>query len=86
MTSSEWDSRALPSAGDEGEPSSLTVEIGLARDGDAGEVMTVQRAAYVSEAQLYDNPHLSALSESLDDVRKAIAETRSRIGSTIPRM
>ena len=39
---------------------------------DAGEIMTVQRAAYVSEAQLYDNPHLSALSEPLDNVRSAI--------------
>jgi ribosomal protein S18 acetylase RimI-like enzyme len=39
---------------------------------DAGEIMTVQRAAYVSEAQLYDNPHLSALSESLESVLSAI--------------
>jgi GNAT superfamily N-acetyltransferase len=39
---------------------------------DAGEILTVQRAAYVSEAQLYDNPKLSALTESLDDVRAAI--------------
>jgi ribosomal protein S18 acetylase RimI-like enzyme len=35
--------------------------------------MTVQRAAYVSEAQLYDNPHLSALSEPLSSVRTSIA-------------
>ncbi|CAM03453.1 acetyltransferase (GNAT) family protein [Saccharopolyspora erythraea NRRL 2338] len=40
---------------------------------DAGEVMTVQRAAYVSEAQLYDNPHFSALREPIEEIREAIA-------------
>ncbi len=34
--------------------------------GDAGELLTLQRAAYVTEAQLYDNPHLPPLTESLD--------------------
>jgi ribosomal protein S18 acetylase RimI-like enzyme len=52
-----------------------SVRIDLARDEDAGEVLTVQRAAYVSEAQLYDNPHFSALIEPLAEVRKAIAES-----------
>jgi len=50
------------------------VNIAVAAEADAGEVLTVQRAAYVSEAQLYDNPHLSALTESLADVRKALSE------------
>jgi ribosomal protein S18 acetylase RimI-like enzyme len=50
------------------------VTITAASISDAGEVMTVQRAAYVTEAQLYDNPHLSALSEPLDSVRKAIED------------
>ncbi len=48
------------------------MRIDRAVSSDAGEVMTVQRAAYVSEAQLYDNPHLSALWEPLEDVRAAI--------------
>lgn len=39
---------------------------------DAGEIMTVQRAAYVSEAQLYDNTGFSALSEPIESVRSAI--------------
>ena len=39
---------------------------------DAGEIMTVQRAAYVSEAQLYDNTGFSALSEPVESVRSAI--------------
>jgi hypothetical protein len=48
------------------------VRIEPATPHDAGEIMTVQRAAYVSEAQLYDNPHLSALSEPVESVRTAI--------------
>jgi GNAT superfamily N-acetyltransferase len=40
---------------------------------DAGEILTVQRAAYVSEAILYDNPRFTALTETLDDVHVAVA-------------
>lgn len=39
---------------------------------DAGEIMTVQRAAFVREAQLYDDPHVPPLVETLDQVRAAI--------------
>src|SRR3569833_437831 len=40
---------------------------------DAGEILTLQRAAYVTEAQLHGDPFLSALVESLDQVRKTIS-------------
>jgi ribosomal protein S18 acetylase RimI-like enzyme len=39
---------------------------------DAGELMTLQRAAYVTEAQLHDQPFLPPLTESLEDVAAAI--------------
>jgi GNAT superfamily N-acetyltransferase len=39
---------------------------------DAGEILTVQRAAYVSEAQLYGTPRFSALTETLEEMRAAI--------------
>lgn len=39
---------------------------------DAGEILTVQRAAYVSEAQLYGDPYIPPLVESLEQVRKII--------------
>ena len=39
---------------------------------DAGEILTVQRAAYVSEAQLYDNPTFTALTETVADVHTAV--------------
>ncbi len=39
---------------------------------DAGEILTLQRAAYLSEAQLYGDPFLPPLVESLAQVRAAI--------------
>ncbi|MEO3790096.1 GNAT family N-acetyltransferase [Nonomuraea sp. B10E15] len=39
---------------------------------DAGEILTLQRAAYVSEAQLYGDPYIPPLVESLEQMRKAI--------------
>src|SRR4051795_10128996 len=35
---------------------------------DAGEVLTVQRAAYVSEAQVYQDAFLPALTQTLDEL------------------
>lgn len=49
-------------------------DIRQAEPADAGEILTVQRAAYVSEAQLYDNPSFSALTESLEEVRAAVED------------
>jgi ribosomal protein S18 acetylase RimI-like enzyme len=40
---------------------------------DAGEILTLQRAAYVTEAQLHGDPFLPPLVESLDQVAKVIA-------------
>ncbi|MGN9780259.1 GNAT family N-acetyltransferase [Nonomuraea sp. ZG12] len=48
------------------------MEIQRAVAADAGEILTLQRAAYVSEAQLYGDPYIPPLVESLDQVRKAI--------------
>jgi GNAT superfamily N-acetyltransferase len=39
---------------------------------DAGELLTLQRAAFVTEAQLYDDPRLPALVETLDQLRAAL--------------
>ncbi|GAA3083185.1 GNAT family N-acetyltransferase [Streptosporangium carneum] len=39
---------------------------------DAGEILTVQRAAYVSEAQLYGDPFIPPLVESAEQVRRAV--------------
>ena len=40
---------------------------------DAGELLTVQRAAYLSEARLHESFALPPLTETLDEIRAAIA-------------
>ncbi len=47
--------------------------ITAAQEQDAGEIMTVQRAAYVSEALLYDTTRLSALAEPMAEILESIA-------------
>ncbi|GAA4603107.1 GNAT superfamily N-acetyltransferase [Actinoplanes octamycinicus] len=50
---------------------------GPAGPADAGEILTLQRAAYVVEAQLYDDPHLPALTQTLDELTAELAEDHS---------
>ncbi|MGP4015086.1 GNAT family N-acetyltransferase [Saccharopolyspora sp. 5N708] len=40
---------------------------------DAGEVLTLQRAAYVTEAQAHDDLRMPPLTETLDDIRAQLA-------------
>jgi ribosomal protein S18 acetylase RimI-like enzyme len=47
--------------------------------GDAGEVLTVQRAAFVTEAQLHDDVHMTPLTQTLDEVRAAIADATALV-------
>jgi GNAT superfamily N-acetyltransferase len=42
---------------------------------DAGELLTLQRAAYASEAQSHDDPRLPPLTETFDEVRSALADS-----------
>jgi ribosomal protein S18 acetylase RimI-like enzyme len=49
------------------EPLRLTVT-------DAGEILTLQRAAYVTEAQLHDDLQMPALTQSLADLEAELAE------------
>jgi ribosomal protein S18 acetylase RimI-like enzyme len=49
------------------------VRIERAGEADAGEILTLQRAAYVTEAQLHGDPFLPPLVESLDQMRATIA-------------
>lgn len=41
---------------------------------DAGEVLTVQRAAFVQEALIYDDPDMPALTQTLDELRAELHE------------
>jgi hypothetical protein len=49
------------------------IRIGPAGPRDAGELLTPQRAAFVTEAQLYGEPRLPALTQTLDDLRAELA-------------
>ena len=44
------------------------IEIGPLPPGAVGELLTLQRAAYVAEAQLYDDVRLPALVQTLDEL------------------
>jgi ribosomal protein S18 acetylase RimI-like enzyme len=47
----------------------VTIHIGPLAAAHAGEALTVQRAAYVTEAQHYDAPGIPPLTETLDELR-----------------
>ncbi|MCO1595864.1 GNAT family N-acetyltransferase [Micromonospora sp. RHAY321] len=52
----------------------MSVEASIVPAGvaDAGEIFTVQRAAYLTEAQHYTDPFLPPLTETLQEVRAAL--------------
>jgi len=50
----------------------MAVVLRRAVEADAGELLTLQRAAYVSTAQLYRDPFLPPLLETLQQVAEAI--------------
>jgi GNAT superfamily N-acetyltransferase len=54
-------------------PAALDVRVDRAGPADAGEILTLQRAAYVAEAQLYGDPFIPPLVESIEQVRAVLA-------------
>ncbi|MDL4770927.1 GNAT family N-acetyltransferase [Actinomadura xylanilytica] len=48
------------------------VAVGRAAPEDAGEILTVQRAAYLAEAQLYGDPFIPPLVESHEQLRTVL--------------
>jgi hypothetical protein len=63
----------------------MNLVIAAAEPDDAGELLTVQRAAYLVEAQRYDDPHIAPLTETLDEVRAAISGDPLSFWSPAPR-
>lgn len=45
------------------------LRIDVVDDAHAGELLTVRRAAFVTEAQLYEDPHIPALTQTLAELR-----------------
>lgn len=54
--------------------SSAQVTIRDIRPEDAGEVLTIQRAAFVQEALIYGTPHLPPLTQTLEELEAELAE------------
>ena len=49
------------------------VRIDVIEDDAAGELLTVRRAAFVTEAQLYGDPNIPALTQTLEELRRDLA-------------
>ena len=50
----------------------LAIELLPTSPDDAGELLTLQRAAFVTEAQVYGDPHLPALVQTLTDLEREL--------------
>lgn len=55
-------------------PNELDVVLSRISREDAGEVLTIQRAAFVSEALIYGSPDMPALTQTLDEVRAELVD------------
>ncbi|MEV0891739.1 GNAT family N-acetyltransferase [Promicromonospora sp. NPDC050262] len=53
--------------------SNSTTTIALVEDDHAGELLTLRRAAFVTEAQLYDDPNIPPLTQTLAELREDLA-------------
>lgn len=51
------------------------VRIDVVDEAEAGELLTVRRAAFVSEAQLYDDPNIPPLTQTLEELRTDLGRT-----------
>jgi ribosomal protein S18 acetylase RimI-like enzyme len=59
----------------------VTIHIGPLTVAHAGEALTVQRAAYVTEAQHYDAPRIPPLVETLEELRADLASGVLALGA-----
>ena len=56
------------------------------QQGDAGEVLTLQRAAFVSEAAIYGSPDMPPLVQTLDELRAELREADGWVARIGPRI
>jgi|ERR1700748_1241935 predicted GNAT family N-acyltransferase len=54
----------------------MDIVIDLLREQDIGELLTLQRAAFLRDAQIYNNPFLSSLTQSLEGIRNEMSDHR----------
>lgn len=51
------------------------VRVDVIGQDEAGELLTIRRAAFVSEAQLHDDPRIPPLTQTLDELRDDLGRT-----------
>ena len=56
------------------------------RPEDAGEVLTLQRAAFVQEALIYGTPELPPLTQGIDELRAELEDNLGRVALDATRM
>ncbi|MEU1971518.1 GNAT family N-acetyltransferase [Microbacterium sp. NPDC019599] len=66
--------------------SAVDVAVRDIRVEDAGEVLTLQRAAFVQEALIYGTPDMPPLTQSLDELAHELRENLGRVAHVGPRM
>lgn len=59
----------------------MTRSIRVATPADLGEIFTLQRAAFVDEARLYETPFVPALDETHDELRSRMAASTSWVAT-----
>lgn len=64
----------------------MDIEVARITPADAGEVLTVQRAAFVSEALIYGTADMPPLTQTLDELRAELAEEQGWVARVGPRL
>ena len=64
----------------------MDIDVARITPEDAGEVLTIQRAAFVSEALIYGTADMPPLTQTLDEVRAELAEAKGWVARVGPRL
>lgn len=62
------------------------IDLARIRVEDAGEVLTIQRAAFVSEAQIYGTADMPPLTQTLDELKAELADADGWVARVGPRL
>ncbi len=82
-----WSIPGVPAAARRSvEPVADTITISAMQSTDAGEILTIQRAAFVSEALIYGDPKMPALVQTLDELKSEMTDALGWVARIGPRL
>ncbi|MFB7252023.1 GNAT family N-acetyltransferase [Microbacterium sp. NPDC056234] len=64
----------------------MDIELARVTPADAGEILTIQRAAFVSEALIYGTADMPPLTQTLDELRAELTEANGWVARRGPRL